>query len=317
MKNLVSISFGIVWLLAFFCSCQDAPTAIPNDLTVRQATGELEKPPAGQRTCSLVVTPHDPLAPVTLPQSPELTPNPVNIHYEISCPYPITSATIFIIYDDNKDGNFNISHAERVRVINIACDGTQRTMTGNIGWNGEVDAAYSANGYLFDHFASENPDQYLFNFSVFDSRGGFASNGAGTSPDSARAYVVSPPTVPEFHIASVAPSSTPKKGKYIAELKTTVTCASEGAAASLGFTGSGYWVQIDTNGDEHTPSVYSGSLSCSFVDDSDEDAAGTTAAALQVGPGTYRYYATVLMYSPNYSYKPALNVTSCGDITVH
>jgi hypothetical protein len=314
MKILTCLSLPIAFLLLVFCGCQDEPTEIQNDLSVEQGSGGFAKPPAGQLKCSLVVTPHDRLIPVSLPVSPVPSPKPVMIHYEISGPNPITSATIWIIYDDNQDGNFNISHAERVRAIRIPCDGTQRTMIDDIGWNGEVDEAYSASGDLFDHYASTNPDWYLFNFGVFDSRGNFASTGGGTCPDNARAYVNPSQTVPEFHITSVNPIVTPKKGRYVAELKATVACESQGLSANLGFTGSGCWVQV-VNGVEQTPSVYNGSLCSSFSDDGNQDGAGTTTATLQVGPGTYRFYV-ILLYSPYYSYDPTRDVKKSVDITV-
>jgi hypothetical protein len=316
MQNLICSSIAILLLVFLFNSCQEGPTAVQNDVTGQQGSGEFSKPSPGKLTCSLVVTPHDPLNPVALPVFPVPSPKPVKIHYEISGPNPIASATIYIIYDDNKDGKYNVSYAERVRKIYIPCDGTQPTMSGDTLWNGEVDAAYSATGYLFDQFASDNPDCYLFHFDVLDSRGGYALNDAGASPDFARAYITPTQTVAEFHIASVAPSSTPRKGRYVAELKATVTCESEGAPASQGFKGCGYWAQVDANGDEHTPSVYSGNLVCSYVDDGDEDAAGTTSAALLVGPGTYRYHAVLQLRSPYYSYKPLLSIMIQGDITV-
>jgi hypothetical protein len=338
MKKSICIPLASAFLLLFCWSCQEEPTALQRDSSDQQVPGGLARPPSGQLTCNLVLTASDPigLPDFSVPPPGKLG---VKVHYEISGPDPITNATIYIIYDDDQDGAWNISYAERVRIIQIPCDGTQRTMQADMYWNGEADPDHSAwiiNGqpYIFDRYPSGSPDWYLFQLRASDGRR-YATNWRSSNdvgpicPSEAIAHVTPlKQDWPKLHITSIQPISTPGKGKYVAALKASITCASSGGLDGLGFSGLGTWVQVYPDGHEGAPLVYSGSLGCcSFTDDGDPDAEATTSCTLQVGPGTYRFYVRTL-YSPHYSYFlpndcesanlpfPPRNLTPYGWITV-
>jgi hypothetical protein len=322
MKKSICIAAALSLLSLLYCSCLDEPASVQSNPTIDQRGTDptMEKPPSNtQLTCMLKVIKPDgsrPDWPVELPSSLA----PLWIHYEVSGPNPITKATIHIVYDENKDAIWSVFVSERMRVIQLLFDGTQRTVRGDIPWNGEVDTMMSDDGYVFDQYMTDNPDLYLFPFTASDGRSSVNNWGgtveAGPVPDEARAYITPLHTKAEFAATNIVIVPTRHKGKYVADLNVDVACALLDGSPAIGFFGRGKWVQVYPGGVEGVPQTYSCCLEATFFDDYElgtGDGVGT-ASGLSVGQGTYRFYVT-LMWSRNKSYRPSVPAMY-GEVTV-
>jgi hypothetical protein len=312
MKKSFYIPLALAFLLLFCWSCQDEPTAVQNDLSYEQGSEGLAKgkPPAGAPLACLVklTTPRGdkPSWPVELPGSSA----PLMIHYEVSGPNPITQAQIMIVYDEDGDGLWSVRLSERVLIINLQFNGIEKSVTGDIPWNGEVNEMHSDDGCIFDH-CKAGQEVYLFPISGSDGRNSAnnwgSSNDIAIIPEDARAYVTPLHTTNEFHVAAITIVPTHLKGKYVADLKANVLCESFGDPA-IEYIGHGKWVQV-LDGSEVAPQLYYGTLDGTFYDSED---GMSTAGPISVGAGKYRFYVT-LLWSRHFSYQPS---GIYGEVTV-
>lgn len=216
-----------------------------------------------------------------------------------------------IVFDEDGDGLWSVMFSERVLIINLTFDGTKRSVTDDIPWNGEVLSMHSDDGYIFDHYA-DDPEVYLFTISVSDGRNSARNwnpaTGIAVLPAAARAFITPVHTKPEFHVTAISIVSTPAKGKYVASLAANVLCQS-GDGPAIEYIGRGKWVQVLKNGSEVMPQMYNCCVDAAFGDS--EDGMGT-ASGISVGPGTYRFYVT-LIWSGHYSFVPS---TIFDEVTV-
>ena len=279
MKKLTFFFICITFFAFLLNSCSDKPNPVMSD-TQQNQTNDLVK---GKPT-----SPKPEIAELYIDgwQNAKAIPgSDIIVHYKVINAQTVERMNLGFRYDLDGDDTYRTIFDPYVFYTTIPGNG-EAEIEGDFPWNGSVLPDFSADGFLFDQFATANPDQYLLSFSVTGSNSWIYN---GKPAEDERVLINPGKTVDPFHVTNVEISSSGPKGKKY-KLLYKVTCSESG------FKGMGQWI------------VVSGAIDCcpnvGFSTD------GTTAVAsenVSVTKGIYRFYVKNL-YSPNFSYDPSQNV---------
>lgn len=305
MEKSLCIVAIFTFLLLLCSSCQEEPTAVEGDVSYQQESGGLAKgrPPGDSEKpviVSLSVKNMDG-SDNTMNNGAYLPGQPVTIQYNVTDNVGVTEISVDIIYDENKDGKYEILFSEHVFATTVT--GANLNGDGGIVWDGTVNRQYQPPFPIFNHLATTDPDQYIVYFTAKDGANNTFSNwisyGNLTVGTDTKVYVNSP-NVDPFHITQIQASQTSaqsKKGKFAAQLSARVVCNAPQ------FRGGGQWRQW--NGTAWGPLTnYDGCPNGSVY--GDESGVAVPGCAPLVNKGRYAFFVKVL-YHTSLSYDPQNN----------
>ena len=305
MKKLILILLTISFIFFMLNNCTDSSNPTITDAEQTQ----LHKRPSNPEITELWIENYE--------LEKNVPGDEIIVHYKVTNAKAVDHIIISFVYDQNNDNTFSSLFDPYVVWETIEHNGTSE-ISGDFLWNGKVLPDFSANpeGYLFDQLATDNPDKYLLNFSVF-GRNCYATNSRYPVDGNQRVLINPTNSAPPFSVESIIiESRTPTKKKdaktYSKELFFYVTCIFDGAE-NIGFKGAGKWEAAD-----------GGTIACcpNYEFDSHGDITASHTTGILVTSGTYRFYVKDV-HSPYYSYNPSGNTTDgvwpdepYGEITI-